>query len=174
MAGAYVYLIRAGERIKVGHSANLSRRLRAFQTGNSEECQVIAAIWVRNAGDIEGKLKDELAEYRHRNEWFNVSTRKAVEKLCKLRSEFVYDEKPQLDLPTNNPLEHECRSMFYEWVKSTYPDSGAPGGIPECELWRSLKDDFLKVHHQCAGVELNADHRYDFTDRRSSFAPQAT
>lgn len=165
MAAAYVYFIRAGERIKVGHSANLGRRLRAFQTGNAEECHVVAAIWLRNADDIERSLKDSLAEYRHRQEWFNCSMRQAVETLWGLRSTFVYDEQPQLDLPTDNPLEHECRSMFYEWVKSTYPDVGFAGGIPERELWGMLKNEFLKAHNECVGVELNADHRYDFTDR---------
>lgn len=168
MAAAYVYLIRAGERIKVGHSGNLSRRLCSFQTGNAEECHVIAAIWLRNAEDIERVLKDGLAEYRHRQEWFNVSTRQAIEKLWGLRTSFVYDEQPQLDLATDNPRENECRSIFYEWIKSTYSDAGAPGGIPERELWRMLKDEFLKVHPHCVGVELNAVHRYDFTNRPSS------
>ncbi len=58
--GAYVYLIREGTRIKVGHSKSVTSRLRLFQTGNAEECHVVAAIWLVNADEIEKHLKDIL------------------------------------------------------------------------------------------------------------------
>jgi hypothetical protein len=159
--GAYIYLIREGPRIKVGRSKSVSSRLRLFQTGNAEECHVVTAIWLLNAEEIEQQLKDDLAEYRHRGEWFTVSTRQALAKLCALRTMFVYDEPPQLDLPTTqNPLESECRSKFFDWIKRTYPDADAPG-CTERELWRMLNREFLKSHGECTGVELKESHHYD-------------
>ena len=103
----------------------------------------------------------DLAEYRHRREWFNVSTRQAVSKLWALREMFLYDEPPQLDLPTpQNPLESECRSRFFDWIKRAYPDLN-PRAYNERELWRMLNREFLKEHAECAGVELKKDFYYD-------------
>jgi hypothetical protein len=159
--GAYVYLIREGTRIKVGHSKSVISRLRLFQTGNAEECHVVAAICLLNAEEIEKQLKDDLAEYRHRGEWFNVSTGQAVAKLWALREMFLYDEPRQLDLPTpKNPLESDCRARFFDWIKREYPDAN-PRAYNERELWRKLKRDFLKEHIECAGVELKGDFYYD-------------
>ncbi len=159
--GAYVYLMREGTRIKVGHSKSVISRLRLFQTGNAEECHVVAAIWLLNAEEIETHLKNDLAEYRHRGEWFNISTRQAVSKLWALREMFLYDEPPQLDLPTpHNPLESECRSRFFDWIKRAYPDLN-PRAYNERELWRMLNREFLKEHVECAGVELKKDFYYD-------------
>src|SRR6266545_2880955 len=134
--GAYVYLMREGTRIKVGHSKSVISRLRLFQTGNAEECHVVAAIWLLNAEEIETHLKNDLAEYRHRGEWFNISTRQAVSKLWALRE------------------------MFFYWIKRAYPDLN-PRAYNERELWRMLNREFLKEHVECAGVELKKDFYYD-------------
>jgi hypothetical protein len=159
--GAYIYLIREGTRIKVGHSKSVVSRLRLFQTGNAEECHVVAAIWLLNAEEIEKRLKDELVEYRHRGEWFNVSERQALAKLCALRATFVCDGLPQLDLPSpQNPLESECRSRFFDWIKRTYPDADGRA-YTERELWRMLKHEFCKEHGECEAVDLKEDWRYD-------------
>ncbi len=159
--GAYVYLIREGTRIKVGHSKSVTSRLRLFQTGNAEECHVVAAILLVNADEIEKHLKDDLAEYRHRGEWFNVSTRQPLAKLWALRAMFVYDGPPQLDLPTpQNPLEKDCRARFFDWIKRTYPDLDKRA-YTERELWRQTKHEFFKEHKECEGVDLKEDWRYD-------------
>jgi hypothetical protein len=159
--GAYVYLIREGSRIKVGRTKSVVSRLRLFQTGNAEECHVVAAIWLLNAEDIEKQLKDDLAEFRHRGEWFTVSTRKALEALTTLRKAFLYDEPRQFDLPTpQNPRESECRSRFLEWIKKTYPNAQLKD-YPERELWPMLKDEFLTSHRECDGIERKENWRYD-------------
>ncbi len=159
--GAYVYLIREGTRIKVGHSTSVASRLRLFQTGNADECHVVAAIWLVNAEEIEKQLKDDLAEYRHRGEWFDVSTRQALAKLLALRTMFIHDGPPQLDLPTpQNPLEKDCRSRFFDWIRRTYPDADGRT-YTERELWRQLKQEFLKEHKECEGVDLKEDWHYD-------------
>src|SRR5205809_6479901 len=103
--GAYVYLMREGTRIKVGHSKSVISRLRLFQTGNAEECHVVAAIWMLNPEEIETHIKNDHAEYRHRGEWFNAPTQQAVSELWAVRELFFCDEPPQLDLPApHNPL----------------------------------------------------------------------
>jgi hypothetical protein len=74
---------------------------------------------------------------------------------------FLYDETPQLDLPTpQNPLECECRSKFFEWIKETYPDAD-PRFYTERELWEMLKREFLKSHGECDGIELKEGWHYD-------------
>jgi hypothetical protein len=169
--GAYVYLIREGTRVKVGHSKSVTSRLRLFQTGNAEECHVVAAIWLLNAEEIEKQLKDDLAEYRHRGEWFNVSTRQALAKLWTLQAMFVYEGPPQLDLPTpQNPLESDCRGRFFDWIKREYPEAD-PYAYNERELWRKFKRDFLKEHVECAGVELKEEFYYDLRARTLPATP---
>ncbi|MBA2435710.1 MAG: GIY-YIG nuclease family protein [Pyrinomonadaceae bacterium] len=166
-SGAYVYLIREGARIKVGSSKSVISRLKLFQTGNAEQCHVVAAIWLLNAQQVEKQLKDDLAEYRHRGEWFNVSTKQAVAKLLQLRNMFLYDGQPQLDLPTpENPLEKDCRTRFFEWIKREFPHAN-PRACTEQELWTKFSHRFLKEHHECRGVELRGDFFYDLPgDRR--------
>lgn len=169
MAGSYVYLIRAGERIKVGHSANLDRRLRAFQTGNAEECHVVSAIWLRNAAEVERQLKDNLAQFRHREEWFNVSTRQAVEKLWGLRGMFVYDEQPEtvvIERTYNAPVEKvwtaltdvdQVREWYFDQVREWYFD---------------LKDSKPEVGFEFGFVVEHEGNRYDHRYKVTEVIPQ--
>lgn len=81
---AYVYVIRAGEFIKVGIARNLAKRIDQMQTGCPYEIEVLRAWPCSDPYAYERKLHHMLRAYRYRGEWFKVSN-EGVEHLLNMR-----------------------------------------------------------------------------------------
>jgi hypothetical protein len=142
--------MRAGKRIKVGSSENVNSRVRTFQTGNSEQCEIILTLRLANARTIERDLKDRLNPYQQRGEWFNVSCRKALECLRELQPLFEFDEEPELRLPMERGITlKECHAEFDAWITETFPD-GDRRAISDEELWKNFKTQFLTARPEFA------------------------
>ena len=64
----WVYVVRAGDHVKIGHSVEPLKRLSSLQTGMHEDADLIFAV--RGSVADERRLHDELADYRKNREWF--------------------------------------------------------------------------------------------------------
>jgi hypothetical protein len=64
-----LYFIRAGQRVKIGRSADVQRRLSALQTGCPYPAQVLLTVPIA-AASIEKIYHDALKRWRVKGEWF--------------------------------------------------------------------------------------------------------
>ena len=64
----FIYVIRAGERVKVGFSRNVERRLREMQTHSPDDLELVLAV----AGSpvLEHELHARFGDLSLRGEWF--------------------------------------------------------------------------------------------------------
>lgn len=66
-----VYFVRAGNRIKIGMSSDVPRRVKSLQTASSEPLQLLA---IKQGGRAEEKsLHDRFAHLRQHGEWFTAA-----------------------------------------------------------------------------------------------------
>lgn len=73
---AGVYLIKAGERLKIGYSADIAFRVRELQIGCPSVISVVGAI-VGADERVERDLHARFDEYRVHGEWFEYGARLA-------------------------------------------------------------------------------------------------
>jgi len=69
----YVYLIRAGDFIKIGHAKDPENRLAGMQTGSPHQLDLIAKMPFQTkliAHEYELELHRRLADFHYRGEWF--------------------------------------------------------------------------------------------------------
>ena len=69
----YVYFISSDDKIKIGYTKNIKRRLKQLQTSNSS--QLLLLGYIEGDKDVEKQLHKRFAQYRIRKngEWFNCS-----------------------------------------------------------------------------------------------------
>lgn len=84
-----LYLIRVGDKYKIGISNNPESRLAQIQTGSHLPAEILEVCWFDSRGLAEwaeSLLHDGLAEFRVRGEWFDLkeqpSLDRLVEELC--------------------------------------------------------------------------------------------
>lgn len=88
-----VYLVKGGERIKIGYSADIRSRLHDLQVGSPVTIEFIGAIVGASAAD-ERCLHARFAEYHAHGEWFEYGARLA---------EFVALVRTKRDVVLTNP-----------------------------------------------------------------------
>ncbi len=74
----YVYFAQAGDErgpIKIGHSADVERRLESLRTGNHLSLMLVGAVAHERAADLERALHVAFADLRLEGEWFAFSRR---------------------------------------------------------------------------------------------------
>lgn len=78
----FIYVIGTDKRQKIGFSGNVDQRLRALQTGNSENLRIHHKVEVpeSQARYVEKTIHKEYNYLRVKGEWFNMSPEQA--KLC--------------------------------------------------------------------------------------------
>ena len=75
----YIYAIRMGDSVKIGHSISPQKRLHALQTANPEKLEL---VWKYNAGElknakrVEKRIHNLLYMFRLNGEWFNLDKSK--------------------------------------------------------------------------------------------------
>lgn len=68
-----VYLVKGGERLKIGYSADIRLRIQELQTGCPVVIEFVGAL-VGATHDDERKLHAKFDEYRIHGEWFEYGT----------------------------------------------------------------------------------------------------
>lgn len=68
----WVYVMRAGEHVKIGKSAAPQSRLSSIQTGSAYQVEVLRLIETGNMSDLESRLHARFCEYCVRGEWFKL------------------------------------------------------------------------------------------------------
>jgi Meiotically up-regulated gene 113 len=66
--GDGLYFIVGADRIKIGRSMDVRKRLRALQTGSPVDLKIMA--WFPGCGPSEHDLHQRFSEYRRHGEWF--------------------------------------------------------------------------------------------------------
>lgn len=74
---ACVYFIREitpdSNRVKIGKSTNVLKRMKTLQTGNSNKLEIVALIPTRNTSYVELCMHKKFAEYNIHSEWFHLT-----------------------------------------------------------------------------------------------------
>lgn len=93
-ATGYIYVIKSGYFVKVGHSNNPRERLETIATASPETCELIFCL--RGSVTLERQLHREFAASHYRGEWFFYCgrLRRFIEEF---RQSTTYD--PLLSLP---------------------------------------------------------------------------
>src|SRR5216110_1895594 len=86
---AFVYVIRAGEFIKIGVARDVSKRVQQMQVGCPYDTEVLMAWPCSDPYAFERRLHYQLRAYRHRGEWFIVN-QGGLEKLLAMRPPFQW------------------------------------------------------------------------------------
>lgn len=74
----WVYVVRSGKFVKIGHSRNVPKRIAGLQTGCPLTVRLVRQ-WVSHmAPEIETRAHKALSEYRLEGEWFDVPAQVAV------------------------------------------------------------------------------------------------
>jgi len=80
----FLYVIGTNERYqKIGFSANVDRRLKSLQTGNPDKLAIhhVEPVPKEQVRLLERKIHKDLAHYRLKGEWFNLTSQEAVDLL---------------------------------------------------------------------------------------------
>lgn len=79
-----VYLIEAGEYLKVGVALNPHKRIRDLQVANPEPLRLVAVMEpsTHDAATMERHIHFVLSEYRVGGEWFKITPKAALERLA--------------------------------------------------------------------------------------------
>lgn len=70
-----VYIMRAGDAVKIGISDNPEDRLKQIQTSNHEKVELLASFVTANPELVEKTLHCRLEEAKVRGEWFRIGER---------------------------------------------------------------------------------------------------
>ena len=82
--GKDLYIIRAGGFIKIGHTIDLKRRLKAIQIGCPYELEVL--YYGTGEGEREHELHEAAAQWHHRGEWFSAEALTCCPSLAEIQS----------------------------------------------------------------------------------------
>lgn len=111
----YVYMMSAGNFIKIGHSANPEKRVEQMQTGNPHEIEIIALLPFdskKQAHNEEKRLHFMLKKHNFRGEWFKKSCLKTAFKFS------IYQEV------SNKEKKKGYRPKIAKWNKAQRYDAG--------------------------------------------------
>lgn len=68
----YVYVLKAGDRYKVGRSRNPERRLKQIQACSPVPVELVAAVLDENAAALEARMHAIFEPHRAHGEWFEL------------------------------------------------------------------------------------------------------
>lgn len=88
MAGSFLYMMRCGGFVKIGHATKPQRRLAEVRAGNPAEVTLEYVVECRTdaVSLLEGLVHDQLSKYRHRGEWFAATSDDAQAALDKVHA----------------------------------------------------------------------------------------
>ncbi len=86
---AFVYVISAGDFIKIGVARDVSKRVHQMRVGCPFEIEVLRAWPCSDPYAFERRLHHQLRAYRVRGEWFRVN-QGGIEKLLTMRPPYQW------------------------------------------------------------------------------------
>lgn len=88
-----LYLIRAGNFVKIGVSKNIKSRLKTLQTSNPVELKLLAYTIGNDEYDyiIESEIHEEFEDHRAKGEWFTLTKDQLINIVKKYNFESDYD-----------------------------------------------------------------------------------
>lgn len=86
---SYVYLVKIGERYKIGYSTNVNARIRHMETGSSDVLQIVAVA--PGGRQLEHQLHEFFRGHRIKGEWFAGGNSKAfIQRFAELPGAMVF------------------------------------------------------------------------------------
>lgn len=70
---SYLYALRAGSAVKLGHSCDIARRIRELQIGNPNKVTLVWSMPVARPLVMERKLHRFCRKYHRRGEWYDAA-----------------------------------------------------------------------------------------------------
>lgn len=71
----YLYVVRAGDLLKIGITNNVDQRVAAIQAHCPVPVALVRVIETEHAAELELNLHDDLADFRSHGEWFTDADR---------------------------------------------------------------------------------------------------
>lgn len=122
MSSSYVYLVRLGGAIKIGHSSDPEQRLKALATGSPSPPELVAVF----EGDrrLEKALHVYFAHKRQHREWFALSDEDVltIHQLVEGGMELPV-VPPPADRPTRSRRHQAMRRYVLRRFRETEPDT---------------------------------------------------
>lgn len=75
----YVYIIKDGDRYKIGYSGDPERRLKSLQTGNPRKLELVFRFKTLWAEPLEYYLQDHFKSKQTRGEWYALTDKELNE-----------------------------------------------------------------------------------------------
>lgn len=121
----FIYLFRAGAaHYKVGITGNIANRIKAIQTSNQHQIELITSRPVSNDSSAEKELHDWLKDYRTNggSEWFELTTEQALELVKKISSiEVEADITDHLNMRNLMIRQDRLEQKLSEYIASVRP-----------------------------------------------------
>lgn len=95
----FVYLLRAGNAVKIGIAVNIGARLAALQSGNPLPIEIVGRRRFPNtlaALEAERSLHKRFCDQRAQGEWFRISTEAATDALNNLGAVPCTMDRPEI------------------------------------------------------------------------------
>ncbi len=114
---SYVYVVRAGDALKVGMTTSLDSRIRALRTGSPHPVNEVALWREPDASAIERRMHDALAPFRMQGEWFACSDGLALHaRKCLAFNDAVKEREPDHSNVICPRGEHD--EQFFDWIEN--------------------------------------------------------
>jgi hypothetical protein len=81
----FIYVIQAGEFVKIGVATDVAKRIQELQTGCPYNLKLVVAVPCKNAYASERSVHDRLQAFHTRGEWFRASRSEIDAALSELR-----------------------------------------------------------------------------------------
>jgi hypothetical protein len=118
--------MRGGDKqgTKVRYTGSLESRYKLLRTGNPEKLHYAVAIWLENASEIEGMLKEALVLYKALGgaDWFDVSLETAMAALIELVPNFLNIQERSESFPSTikSPVRQASPPPKYDEIKDVF------------------------------------------------------
>lgn len=141
-----VYLIQAGNKIKIGRSWNPFSRSKTIKNASPEKCRLALAFTTENDEASEKALHRHFKDHRLEGEWFEINIATAFKAVIELKL-FPEHDSPTLEIPVAEvPPMHPA---FENWLIAGLPYDWPQEEIEEVrarfqEQWEARHEEFLR------------------------------
>jgi hypothetical protein len=70
--GLRIYLLRAGQSVKIGVSRSVPKRVAQLQSASAQKIEIVNSWPTQRAYEVERYVHQVLGDYRDHGEWFNL------------------------------------------------------------------------------------------------------
>jgi DNA segregation ATPase FtsK/SpoIIIE-like protein len=131
----YVYLIRAGkDHYKVGIATNIGKRIKSLQTSNGNVIELITAIRLEHAAEIEKEMHESLRANKLNGgkEWFSLSPEQALDLAV------LMNKSPRIDISDIQLMQQSIEDLM----------------LGQKKVYSQMEDILMQLRYQ-TGVSKN-------------------